>query len=457
MKQYDQTLANCQNTRGTVRSMTKRDFLSTAAMGIGGLGLASLMEPEDLMAAGGTGKAKRVIHIFLQGAPSHIDTFDPKPALEALDGKKLDRGVANGSPFKFNKSGKSGLEISEIFPNLQQHADDICVVRSMVTDVPDHNIATVFMNTGNLKFVRPSLGAWVTYGLGAENENLPAFVSLRPGGNPRPQSYQSAFLPGLNQGTPINTQLKTVSQMISNIKGYESLKSQRGMLDFLKRQNTLHSLQNNKDSHLESRIKSFELAYNMQIEATDAFDISKESKATLAKYGNTAQGKQLLIARRLAERDVRFVQAWHGSWDHHDQLYTAIKGRAKDIDQPLAALISDLKERGMLDETLIIVGGEFGRTARRDGSGRNGYFGRSHSHTGFSTLMIGGGVKGGIAHGATDELGINAVTDKMNIHDLHATVLHTLGFDHKKLTYTYNGRPFRLTDVFGQVHKNIIA
>jgi hypothetical protein len=456
MQNFDQTLVNCQNRAGIPHNMTKREFLNNTAMGVGALGLASLLGPQAVYGAENFGKAKRVIHIFLQGGPSHIDTFDPKPTLKKLDGKELSRGVANGSPFEFNKSGKSGLEISEVFPELQKHADDICILRGMTTDVPDHNLATVLMNTGNFKFSRPSVGSWVTYGLGTDNENLPAFISLRPGGNPRPQSYQASFLPGLYQGTPINSQLRNVGDMITNIKGFDSLDGQRGMLDFLRKQNTLHSLGNNKDEHLENRIKSFELAYNMQIEATDAFDVNKEDKATRDAYGNTAQGKQMLIARRLAERGVRFVQCWHGSWDHHSNVKDNVTNRARDIDKPLAQLIADLKQRGMLEETLIIVGGEFGRTARRDQISRNN-FGRAHQNSGFSTLMIGGGIKGGMAYGSTDDLGIDAVSGKMNVHDLHATILYTLGFDHKKLTYTYNGRPFRLTDVFGEVHKDIIA
>ena len=457
MSKSDETLVNCQNRQGIPHNSSRREFLNTTAMGIGALGLGTLLSSDvEAKTIGGKGKVERVIHIFLQGGPSHIDTFDPKPKLQQLDGKELPRGVANGSPFQFNRSGKSGLEISEVFPELQKHADDICILRGMTTDVPDHNLATVLMNTGNFTFSRPSVGSWVTYGLGSSNENLPAFISLRPGGNPSPQSYQSSFLPGIYQGTPINTQLRDVNQMITNIKSYESLGNQRGMLDFLKKQNTIHSLQNNKDFHLENRIKSFELAYNMQIEATDAFDVNKEDKKVRDAYGNTPQGKQMLIARRLAERGVRFIQAWHGSWDHHSNVKDNISNKSREIDKPLAQLIADLKERGVLDSTLIIVGGEFGRTARRDQISRNN-FGRAHQNSVFSTLMIGGGVKGGTAYGSSDELGIQPVTGKMGVHDLHATILHALGFDHTKLTYTYNGRPFRLTDVFGNVHKGIFA
>ncbi len=458
--------------------LTRRQFLNRVGMGIGGLGLATLLNPLALRAAPGEvtataggpfaprqphfpGKAKAVIHIFASGAPSHLDTWDPKPMLAQMNGRSItgSDGVAMGSPFKFQRYGKSGIEVSEVFSKTAQHVDDLAVIRSMYTDVPAHEVATVFMNTGSVRLAKPSLGAWTVYGLGTENQNLPGFISLRAGGLPQggAANYGAAFLPGVYQGSSINTQATNVQQMIQNIRNsYVSKAEQRRQLDFIHSLNDLHAQNLQQDAALETRLETYEIAFRMQAEATDVFDITKESAETRAAYGNTQQGKQLLIARRLVERGVRFVQVWHGGWDHHQDLETRLTAKAGEIDQPLAALMTDLKQRGLLDETLVIWGGEFGRKPTKDRNGGENP-GRDHNAKAFSVVMAGGGVKGGIVHGATDELGAAAVKDKVHVHDLHATILHCLGFDHTKLTYRFNGRDFRLTDVAGNVVKPILA
>ena len=306
------------------------------------------------------------------------------------------------------------------------------------------------MNTGSLRFVRPSIGSWVVYGLGSANDNLPSFISLRSGGMPLggTQNFGSAFLPGMYQGTPIDTSLGSVDRMIQNISNkYSSKDEQQKQMELLTKINEIHKQNLKKDEALDSRIKSFELAFRMQTEATDAFDISKEPQNVRDTYGSTAQGKQMLIARRLAEKGVRFIQVWTGGWDTHNALSTSVRGAANQIDGPLAALIQDLKNRNMLDETLIVCVGEFGRTPSRDGEGGMAGYGRSHHSRAMSAVLIGGGVKGGTVYGKSDEFGYNVVEDKMDIHDLHGSILYSLGFDHRKLEYNYNGRNFRLTDV----------
>lgn len=457
--------------------LTRRQFLGRVGMGLGALSLANILDPRDLVAAqaGGKavpagpltpkpshfgGKAKAVIHIFAQGAPSHLDTWDPKPSLVKMDGKTIPGGdIALGSPFTFSKYGKSGLEVSSAFAKTAAHADDLAVVRSMWTDIPAHEVATVFMNTGSLRIAKPSLGSWLVYGLGTENQNLPGFIALRGGGLPPggASNYQSAFLPGVYQGTSINTQAPSVPQMIQNIRNtYVSKAEQRRQLDFVHQLNELHAQNLQRDAALETRLESYEIAFRMQAEALDAFDINKESADTRAAYGTSEQGKQLLIARRLVERGVRMVQVWHNGWDHHQQLQQRLSQKAGEIDQPLAALIHDLKQRGLLDSTLVLWGGEFGRKPTRDRNGSDDP-GRDHNAKAFSVVMAGGGVKGGIVHGATDEFGAAAVQDKVHVHDLHATILHALGLDHTKLTYRFNGRDFRLTDVAGNVVKPLLA
>jgi Protein of unknown function (DUF1501) len=460
--------------------LTRRQFLNRAGLGLGALSLATLIDPTHLIAdpalpvAATPGAspllprapqfpatAKTVIHIFAQGAPSHIDTWDPKPALSRMDGKDLPggAGIAMGSPFKFTKMGKSGIEVSEVFANLGQHIDDMAVIRSMYTDIPAHEVATVFMNTGSLRIPKPSMGSWSIYGLGTENQNLPGFISLRTGGLPPggAANYGSAFLPGIYQGSSVNTQAASVQQMIQNIQNQYLPKSeQRRQINFVHQLDEIQSKNLQRDAALETRLESYEIAFRMQAEATDAFDVTKESEATRAAYGNTPQGKQLLIARRLAERGVRFIQVWHDGWDHHQDLQERLSKKAAEVDKPLAALMADLKQRGLLDSTLVIWGGEFGRKPTKD---RNGYDnpGRDHNARAFSTWLAGGGIKGGQVYGATDEFGAEAIKDKVHVHDLHATILRTLGFDHTKLTYRFNGRDFRLTDVAGNVVQPLLA
>jgi hypothetical protein len=458
--------------------LTRRQFLGRVGMGLGALSLASLLDPTDLLAAGAPagnsaagsplmpraphfpGKAKSVIHIFAQGAPSHIDTWDPKPALTRMDGQSMpDGGVAMGSPFRFTPRGRSGIEVSELFPRVGEHVDDMAVIRSMYTDIPAHEVATVFMNTGSLRIAKPSLGSWVLYGLGSENQNLPGFISLRSGGPPPggASNHQAAFLPGVYQGTSVNTQAQTVQQMIQNIRNqYLPEQEQRRQIDFVNQLNEIQARNLQRDAALETRLESYEIAFRMQTEATDAFDIQKEPADVRAAYGDTAQGRQMLIARRLVERGVRFVQVWHTGWDHHQDLADRITTKANEIDQPFAALLADLKLRGMLDSTLVVWGGEFGRKPTRD---RNGFDdpGRDHNSRAFTTVLAGGGVRGGMVHGSTDEIGAEAVTDKVHVHDLHATILHCLGFDHTRLTYRFNGRDFRLTDVAGNVVRPILT
>jgi hypothetical protein len=460
----------CNNRVGRDPSRTsRREFLSRCGMGFGLLGLSGLLSDELLAVPGAQGKdvhfpakAKRVIHIFAQGAPSQVDTWDPKPELTRLNDQTLPglNGVAMGSPFKFAKYGQSGIEVSEVFSGIAKHVDDLTVIRSMYTDIPAHDVATVMMNTGSLRSVKPSMGAWALYGLGSANENMPGYISLRPNGGMPPGgalNWGASFLPGDLQATSINTSSPTVEGMIQNIRNeYFNAKEQRRELDLVQKLNAMHSQNLQKDPQLEARIKSFEMAYRMQIEATDAFDLNKEPQNVRSLYGDTPQGRQLLIARRLVERGVRFVQVWAGGWDHHQDIEDRLPASAAEIDTPAAALLTDLKQRGLLDSTLVIWGGEFGRTVTRDRNG-NDNPGRDHNNKAFSMWLAGGGVKGGTVYGKTDEFGSKAVDNKVHIHDLHATVLHLLGFDHTRLTYRYNGRDFRLTDNFGVVVKGILA
>ena len=461
---------------------TRRQFLNRFGLGLGALSLASMFSPSELLgadphamdaAAAAAGnplapraphfpaKAKAVIHVFAQGAPSQVDTWDPKPTLTRMDGKTLpDGGIGMASPFKFEKKGKSGIEVSEVFPNLGNHVDDMAIIRSMWTDIPAHEVATVFMNTGSLRLARPSVGSWAVYGLGSQNQNLPGFISLRPGGGlplGGTSNWQPSFLPGVYAGTSVNTSAQTVFQMIQNIRNqYTSTAEQRRALDYVQQLNEVHAQNLQKEAALEARLEAYEIAFRMQAEATDAFDVNKEPANMRALYGNSPQGKQMLIARRLVERGVRFVQVWAGGWDHHQDLETKLSQKAEEIDKPLAALLTDLKQRGLLDSTLVVWGGEFGRKPTKDRNG-NENPGRDHNNRGFTTWLAGGGVKGGTVYGATDEFGAKSVQDKVHVHDLHATMLHLLGFDHTKLTYRSNGRDFRLTDVAGSVVKGIVA
>jgi hypothetical protein len=472
-------------------ALTRREFLNRCGMGFGALCLGTLLQESlgpsaqaatsyinPLAPRGGQfpGTAKRVIHLFMNGGPSHVDTFDPKPALAKYSGKllpmenlKTERktGAAFPSPYKFQKYGQSGIEVSEIFPHVAQNIDDICVIRSTHADVPNHEPSLLLMNCGEARLIRPSFGSWVTYGLGTENQNLPGFIAMCPGGYPiqESQNWQCGFLPGVYQGTYIDTKHTEIEKLIENItNNYTTLPEQRAQLDLLYKLNELHSQKRQHEGQLEARIQSFELAYRMQLEATDAFDISREPEHIRKMYGEGTQARQILTARRLIERGVRFVQVWTGAgqpWDNHDDLEVNHRRLAQDCDQAIGALITDLKQRGMLDDTLIIWGGEFGRTPTvelpQPGSNAGKINGRDHNHHGFTTWLAGGGVKGGYVHGATDEFGFAAVEDKVHIHDLHATLLYLLGFDHEKFTYRHAGRDFRLTDVHGAVVRELIA
>ena len=449
---------------------SRRDFLTRTALGMGGLALSTILSEAfaPARAEASTGnmlapktppipvKAKHVIHIFASGAPSHLDTFDPKPGMKANRGQTVSgaSGVLFPSPFEFKKCGKSGLEISELFPRLQGVADDLCVIRSMKTDVPAHPAAQKLMNTGNLTLVRPSVGSWVLYGLGTENQNLPGFVTL--GGEP--DWRQSSFLPSPYQGSRANfTQNSRPDQALLNLRNeFTGQGGQRLQLDLARKLNGMHAERVEKDEQLDARIDSFELAFRMQTAATDAFDINKETPSTREKYGRSEFGAKLLCARRLVERGVRFVQVEIGGWDHHQGLVNAIGRKANEMDQPVAALIADLKERGLLESTLVIWGGEFGRTPTTSGN-INDQSGRDHHSRCFSTFLAGGGVKAGTVYGATDEIGMSVAENPVHVHDLHATVLRLLGFDHKKLTYRYNGRDFRLTDNYGNIVDGIIS
>ena len=419
-------------------------------------------------------KAKRAIHIFMNGGPSQVDTFDPKPALKKYAGQSLPihlrterkTGTAFPSPFEFRKHGESGIEVSEIFPQVASHADDLCVIRSMHTNVPNHGPSLMMMNTGTTQQSRPSFGSWLTYGLGSENRNLPGFVVLCPDGYPvwGAKNWRSSFLPGAYQGTHIDTRQTSPDKLIANVRNrFASQESQRSQLDLLGKLNQAHSARRPGDDLLEARTQSYELAFRMQMEAADVFDIGSEPATVREMYGDTVHGRQMLIARRLLEKGVRFVQVWHGAgqpWDHHSEIEKNHRTLAGQCDQPIAALLTDLKQRGMLDETLVIWGGEFGRTpvVELTSFGSNeGENGRDHNSYGFSMWLAGGGVKPGHIHGATDEFGFRAQQDKMHIHDLHATLLHLLGFDHERFTFRYAGRDFRLTDVHGRVAHELIA
>jgi hypothetical protein len=446
---------------------SRREFLSRLGMGFGALGLAALLREDSLFAAdAGLGlsplapkipplpaKAKRVIHIFAAGAPSQVDTWDPKPALVRHDGQPIGgRGVAMPSPFKFQRHGRSGIEVSEVFPKIAAHVDEMAVIRSMYTDIPAHELATVMMNTGSRQIPKPSVGSWAIYGLGTENQNMPGYISLHNGGGLPPggtQNWSAAFLPGIYQATSINTAAGEIDKMIENIRSpYVSEPEQRRQLDLIHQLNELHAQDLQKDAQLEARIEAYEIAFKMQTAASDAFNIGAEPQAIRDLYGPTPQGRQMLIARRLLESGVRFVQVWAGGWDHHQDIEKRLPERAREIDQPLGALMTDLKQRGLLDSTLVIWGGEFGRTPTKDRNG-NANPGRDHNAKGFSLWMAGGGVKGGTVYGATDELGAAAVENPVHVHDLHATILSLLGFDHNNLSYRYNGRDFHLTDIAG--------
>ncbi len=456
--------------------LTRRQMLERCGMGFGMLGLTGLLQASAPAANPLAPKrphfaprARRVVHLFMNGGPSHVDTFDPKPALDRYHGQPLPRanlrterktGAAMRSPFAFRRYGQSGIEVSELFARTAAHIDEMCVIRSMRAEVPNHEPSLMLMNCGDGRLPRPSLGAWVTYGLGSENQNLPGFIAMCPGGYPivATQNWRAAFLPGAYQGTYINTQHTALDQLIENIRNPSlSLQDQRRQLDLVRRLNERHLEARQRDAALEARLQSFELAYRMQGEAAEAFDVGREPLWLRERYGQHTEGRQLLITRRLLERGVRFVQVWSGGgqpWDNHDNLETNHRKLALPWDQAIAAFLEDLEQRGLLDSTLVMWGGEFGRTPVAELPQLNG---RDHNHYGFSMWIAGGGVKGGTVYGATDEFGFAAAEDPVHVHDLHATILHLLGFDHERLTYRYAGRDFRLTDVHGRVVREIVA
>ena len=472
---------------------TRREILRHVSAGFGYLAFASLSTSEARRALADEGnrsdpsigsstnplaakaphfaaKAKRVIFLCMQGGPSHIDTFDYKPQL-AKDAGKV--GRTNGakllpSPWTFQQKGKSGLWISELFPELGQHADEMCLIRSMHCDQPIHPRAMTQMHTGNAQFVRPSLGAWTLYGLGTENANLPGFIALNPQAAAA-QNYGSAFLPAIYQGTKVGRpQGPRPGMTRNNPRGNSTIipdinnprfsrESQRSQIDYIQKLNAESLANNPVDSNVEGIIESYELAFRMQDTLPELMDLSGESAATLEMYGIDQQptdgfGRQCLLARRFIEAGVRFVELNHGNWDHHQRLSTVLPDKCREIDLPIAGLLKDLQQRGLLEETLVVWGGEFGRTP----DAQNGD-GRDHNNKGYTTWMAGGGVKGGESYGATDDHGREAVENKCHIHDWHATILHLLGLDHEQLTYRYAGRNFRLTDVYGNVIKPIVA
>jgi Protein of unknown function (DUF1501) len=477
-----------------LRETTRREALCQVGTGMGMLGLFGLLGDTGYLGKAAEGadvvggrpsvgnplapraphfpaKAKHVIHIYLNGGPSQVDTFDPKPLLNKYEGKTLPlgnltterkTGAALASPFRFKKYGQSGIEVSEIFARTAEHVDDLCVIRSMRANTPNHEQSMRLMNCGDERLSRPSLGSWLTYGLGTENENLPGFIAMCPGLPVADVSnWKSAFLPGVYQGTYIDTRRSKVEELIENIRNTTVTRpDQRRQLDLLTDLNRMHQRPRAEDDALEARIASFELAYRMQMVATDAFDVSQEPQYIQDAYGPGIQARQLLIARRLIERGVRFVQLYHGDvqpWDAHDHIADNHRALAGQCDRAIAALLTDLKQRGLFEETVVLCGGEFGRTPAVEMVNGKPGLGRDHNHWGFSVWLAGGGVKGGTVYGATDEFGYQAVERPVHVHDLHATILHLLGFDHTKLTYRYAGRDFRLTDVHGEVVRDILA
>jgi hypothetical protein len=446
---------------------SRREFLNRVGTGFGALALVGLLRDELVPSAcaqstGGllapkqphyAATATRVCHIYQSGGQAHQDTWDPKPGLtsaaESGGGRRL-----LASPFTFTPQGKSGLEMSEVWPELSKMADELCVIRSMHTAAPAHGPATLIQTCGDFRLPKPSVGAWVVYGLGSMNQNLPAYVAMNPGGFPGegPLNWQSAFMPGAYQGTYVDPVKERIDQVIENIHSdLVNAKDQRAQLDLLSRLNEIHKQKRQNDGALDARIQSFELAFRMQTDATEAFDVSREPDHVKEAYGLTspnrtvqAQARQFILARRLLERGVRYVQVWNGGWDNHNDVKGAVARAAGNIDKPVAAFLKDLKERGLLKETLVASSTEFGRSSTEDGPG-----GRTHNAQAFASWLAGGGIKGGIAYGATDELGATAVENKVSVHEFHSTILHALGFDSEQLTFRNSGRDFRLTDVSG--------
>lgn len=471
---------------------TRRQLLQTSAIGFGGLAMNALLGTESLANTAAlqsastppgpqaaklpmlNARAKRIVFLFMKGGPSHVDTFDPKPALTRDHGKPLPfdlprvtfakQGNLLKSPWKFKRYGQSGLPVSELFPNVAKCVDDLCILRSVHGTNPAHGGALLKLHTGTDQFVRPSMGSWITYGLGTENQNLPAFVTICPtlahGGV---NNWGSAFLPAHCQGTPIgNASLAASQATVKHIRNSRlSDDQQRRQLDFIAGMNRSHLDSVGRNQALEGRLSSFELAFRMQSQMPEVQDLASESESTMRLYGiddavTEDFGRQCLLARRFLERDVRFVQVTHSDsevqWDQHSNLYHGHTKNAAEVDKPIAGFLTDLKARGLLDDTLVLWGGEFGRTPTAQGNN-----GRDHNPHGFTMWMAGGGVKGGYAYGSTDDYGYYAQTNRMHVHDLHATMLHLLGLDHERLTFQYAGRDFRLTDVAGHVAHDIFA
>lgn len=461
------------------RSLSRREVLFRIGGGFGAVAVSSVMNQAGLLGAAPAAanplapkathfpaRAKRLIFLFMNGGPSHVDTFDPKPMLTRHAGQPMPEQIRASvgrqnttpllpSPFKFSRRGQSGIEVSEIYPEIGTCIDDICVLRSMYTDNPNHEPGLLLMNTGNMQPIRPSMGSWLTYALGSENQNLPGFVVLCPG-RPvvGPQLWSNSFLPGIFQGTHINNRTIDPRTIIRDVNNrYLTPPDQRAQLDLLQQMNQAHLERRGRDEQLEARIASLEMAFRMQAEAQEAFDLGRETTATRQLYGEGEFANACLLARRLVERDVRMVQIYYGNgqpWDDHGDIANH-RNHARASDRPIAALLRDLKARGLLEDTLVVWGGEFGRTPTAQGRGRD------HHSLGFTMWLAGGGVKKGHIHGATDEFGYRAVDQRMHVHDLHATILHLMGLDHERLTYRYSGRDFRLTDVHGKVANEIIA
>lgn len=464
------------------RPVSRREALSRLAGGMGLVGLQCLLGQDAeaasmLGGAGGPGphfapKAKRGIFLFMNGGPSHVDTFDPKPQLKEQAGKQpsgdlFKKSEGSGyfpSPLEFHRAGASGIDVSETLPHLARVIDDCCVIRSMHTDVPNHEPALLMMQCGHMQPVRPSLGSWMLYGLGTENRNLPGYVVLRP--TPKivvgPALWSNSFLPAEYQAASVITSDMRVDRLLANIRNPRyTTEEQRAQLDLMGELNRIHRDSRAADPQLEGQIAAMETAFRMQREAMDVFDISQESEATRAAYGDSPFARSCLLARRLVEAGVRFVTVYYVSdnnqpWDTHSNHNDGHRRLCADADKPSAALISDLKARGLLDDTVVVWGGEFGRTPyAQDAKGEKS--GRDHHHTAFSTLLAGGGVRGGMTYGASDEFGMRAVQNPVHVHDLHATLLHLFGLDHERLTYRYAGRDFRLTDIHGRVVRDILA
>jgi len=453
-------------------------MLTRMSAGFGLVGLAGLLGTPALRASQGraglhvTPRARRVIFLFMNGGPSHIDTFDPKPALMEHEGEQpsgdlYKKNKGSGfmpSPFSFSRHGQSGIEVSESLPHLAGVIDECCIIRSMKTDVPNHEPALLQMHTGNVQPIRPSLGSWLLYGLGSENQNLPGYVVLRPSPNivVGPALWSNSFLPGENQATSVLTEDPRVETMLRNIRNPRlDLREQRRQLDLVAHLNREHLARREGEPELESQIEAMETAYRMQSEAMDAFDIGREPDYLKAMYGDSPFAKSCLMARRLVESGVRFVTVYYTKqsnqpWDTHSAHNENHPKLCADSDRATGALINDLKARGLLDDTLVIWGGEFGRTPYAEQREKQ-KVGRDHHHTGFSMLLAGGGVRRGTVYGTTDELGMHAVENPVHVHDFHATILHLMGLDHERLTFRYGGRDFRLTDVHGQVAHGVVG